>query len=243
MTWLAIPLTTAAPVSSRRSSAVCCSRSSPARERRRADAGALGGGVVVGVALFDVLPEAFDNLATRSTSAGWRAWASSSSWWRRVHCVLRQRDDDAHVHAHSRVGAFGAAALSAHSFVDGLGIGFAFHVSNAHRASSSSWPSSATTWPTASTPSASSCASRTTGAGGDALADGREAVSARAAVRRDRAARPDRHRRHRRWASCSPSTRGSSWRWARPICYRRPTRIPVVEAHRPDRRGCRGNVG
>ena len=43
--------------------------------------------------------------------------------------VLHHRDDDAHVHAHSQVGAFGAAALSLHSFADGLGIGFAFHVS------------------------------------------------------------------------------------------------------------------
>jgi ZIP family zinc transporter len=45
--------------------------------------------------------------------------------------VLHHRDDDAHVHAHARVGAMGAAALSIHSFIDGLGIGFAFHVSNA----------------------------------------------------------------------------------------------------------------
>ena len=45
--------------------------------------------------------------------------------------MLHHRDDDEHVHAHARVGALGAAALSVHSFLDGLAIGFAFHVSNA----------------------------------------------------------------------------------------------------------------
>ena len=43
--------------------------------------------------------------------------------------VLHHRDDDAHVHAHAQVGALGAAGLSLHSFIDGLGIGIAFGLS------------------------------------------------------------------------------------------------------------------
>jgi ZIP family zinc transporter len=40
--------------------------------------------------------------------------------------VLHHRDDDRQVHAHAQVGALGAAGLSLHSFIDGLGIGLAF---------------------------------------------------------------------------------------------------------------------
>ncbi len=92
---------------------------------------ALSGGVVVGVALFDVLPEAFANLGN-AKHVGWLAGVGFLVFFVAARAlVLHHRDDDAHVHAHARVGAFGAAALSVHSFVDGLGIGFAFHVSNA----------------------------------------------------------------------------------------------------------------
>ena len=43
--------------------------------------------------------------------------------------VLHHRDDDEHIHAHAQVGALGAAGLSLHSFIDGLGIGLAFGLS------------------------------------------------------------------------------------------------------------------
>jgi len=92
---------------------------------------ALSGGVVVGVALFDVLPEAFANLGN-ARHVGWLAGVGFLVFFVAARAlVLHHRDDDEHVHAHARVGAFGAAALSVHSFADGLGIGFAFHVSNA----------------------------------------------------------------------------------------------------------------
>jgi ZIP family zinc transporter len=45
--------------------------------------------------------------------------------------VLHHRDEPEQVRAHARVGALGAAGLSLHSFVDGLGIGLAFHLDNA----------------------------------------------------------------------------------------------------------------
>src|SRR5436189_3364355 len=87
---------------------------------------ALSGGVVVAVALFDVLPEAFDTVGDARTvttlvGAGFLAFFIAE----RV-LVLHHRDEDAQVHAHAQVGALGAAGLSLHSFLDGLGIGLAF---------------------------------------------------------------------------------------------------------------------
>jgi zinc transporter ZupT len=126
MTWLAIPLAGCTVVSTFVGGLFAL--------RLRGSVGlliALSGGVVVGVALFDVLPEAFDNLGN-AQHVGWLAGLGFLVFFVAARAlVLHHRDDDAHVHAHSRVGAFGAAAPSAHSFVDGLGIGFAFHVSNA----------------------------------------------------------------------------------------------------------------
>jgi ZIP family zinc transporter len=43
--------------------------------------------------------------------------------------VLHHRDEPEQIHAHARVGALGAAGLSLHSFIDGLGIGLAFGLS------------------------------------------------------------------------------------------------------------------
>ena len=45
--------------------------------------------------------------------------------------VLHHRDDPAQARAHHRVGTLGALGLSAHSFIDGLGIGLAFGLDTA----------------------------------------------------------------------------------------------------------------
>jgi zinc transporter, ZIP family len=45
--------------------------------------------------------------------------------------VLHHRDEPEQARAHARVGALGAAGLSLHSFLDGLGIGLALHVNTA----------------------------------------------------------------------------------------------------------------
>ena len=92
---------------------------------------ALTGGIVVAVALFDVLPEALDAVgdARRVTwlvGVGFLAFFLAERG-----LVLHHRDDAAQARSHEHVGALGAGALSAHSFVDGLGIGFAFHLSTA----------------------------------------------------------------------------------------------------------------
>jgi zinc transporter ZupT len=126
VTWIAIPLAAGTVVSTFVGGLFAL--------RLRGSVGlliALSGGVVVGVALFDVLPEAFANLGN-AQHVGWLAGVGFLVFFVAARAlVLHHRDDDEHVHAHAQVGAFGAAALSVHSFVDGLGIGFAFHVSNA----------------------------------------------------------------------------------------------------------------
>ncbi len=92
---------------------------------------ALTGGVVVAVALFDVLPEAINLLddprrVCLLVGAGFIAFFLAE----RI-LVLHHRDDSEQARAHAQVGALGAAGLSLHSFIDGLGIGLAFQVDNA----------------------------------------------------------------------------------------------------------------
>ncbi len=87
---------------------------------------ALTGGIVVAVALFDVLPEGIENLgdprkATTLVAAGFLMF-----FFAERALVLHHRDDPNEARAHHRVGVLGALGLSIHSFVDGLGIGLAF---------------------------------------------------------------------------------------------------------------------
>jgi zinc transporter, ZIP family len=89
---------------------------------------ALSGGVVVAVALFDVLPEAIDGIDNSRTVTTLVAAGFLSFFFFQRALVLHHRDDPDEARAHHRVGALGAAALSAHSFIDGLGIGLAFGV-------------------------------------------------------------------------------------------------------------------
>src|SRR3954471_9620954 len=89
---------------------------------------ALTGGIVVAVALFDVLPEAIDSVndsrrVTALVGAGFIAFFLAERL-----LVLHHRDEAEQAQAHAQVGALGAAGLSVHSFIDGLGIGLAFHL-------------------------------------------------------------------------------------------------------------------
>ena len=98
--------------------------------RELATAIALTGGVVVAVALFHVLPEAIEAVDDPSR-VGLLVGAGFVLFFLAERAlVLHHRDDDAHVHAHAPVGALGAAGLSLHSFIDGLGIGLAFGLDN-----------------------------------------------------------------------------------------------------------------
>ncbi|HET9592910.1 MAG TPA: ZIP family metal transporter [Solirubrobacterales bacterium] len=92
---------------------------------------ALTGGVVVAVALLDVLPEGLDavgdnDLATVLVAAGFLGFFLTARL-----LVLHDREDAVAALGTDRVGVLGAAGLSAHSFLDGLGIGLAFGVDSA----------------------------------------------------------------------------------------------------------------
>jgi zinc transporter ZupT len=92
---------------------------------------ALTGGIVVAVALFDVLPESFDSIGDGRRTT-WLVGAGFLAFFLAERAlVLHHRDDAEHARAHQRIGMLGAAGLSIHSFVDGLGIGLAFQVNTA----------------------------------------------------------------------------------------------------------------
>jgi zinc transporter ZupT len=87
---------------------------------------ALTGGVVVGVALFDVLPEAIDTVKDSDLTATLVGVGFLIFFLAERFVVLHHRDEAEQARAHAQVGALGAAGLSVHSFIDGLGIGLAF---------------------------------------------------------------------------------------------------------------------
>lgn len=92
---------------------------------------ALTGGIVVAVALFDVLPEAIDAVGN-ARDVTWLVGAGFLAFFLAERAlVLHHRDDTEHARAHQHIGALGAGGLSIHSFVDGLGIELAFQVSTA----------------------------------------------------------------------------------------------------------------
>jgi ZIP family zinc transporter len=87
---------------------------------------ALTGGVVVAVALFDVLPEALESVGDDHRVMGIVGAGFLFFFFAERLLVLHHRDEPDQARAHKRVGVLGAAGLSLHSFVDGLGIGLAF---------------------------------------------------------------------------------------------------------------------
>jgi ZIP family zinc transporter len=97
--------------------------------RRLGDLIALSGGVVVAIALLEVLPEAESELGQPRRTSLLVALGFILFFLANRLLVLHHRDDSDQARAHHRVGAMGALALSAHSLVDGLGIGLALHVS------------------------------------------------------------------------------------------------------------------
>jgi ZIP family zinc transporter len=121
--WVAVPLAIVTALSTALGGAVALKL-----RRELATVIAFTGGIVVAVALFDVLPEALDLLdsprrVTTLVGAGFIGFFLVE----RV-LVLHHRDEAEQARAHAQVGVLGAAGLSVHSFLDGLGIGLAFHV-------------------------------------------------------------------------------------------------------------------
>jgi zinc transporter ZupT len=92
-------------------------------ERRRALLLGFGAGAVVGVALFDLVPEALELAGQARGAAAVLAVAGAGyAFYHVVHNAAARA---------ARKGGLGAATLSIHSFLDGLSIGFAFKVSAA----------------------------------------------------------------------------------------------------------------
>jgi zinc transporter ZupT len=88
---------------------------------------ALSGGVVVAVALFEVLPEAMELLPDDASTVAALVGAGFLTFFLFERLlVLHHRDEPSDARAHGQVGTLGALGLSAHSFVDGLAVGLAF---------------------------------------------------------------------------------------------------------------------
>lgn len=88
-------------------------------------------GAVLGVALFDLLPEAFD-LAREDYAAPTMTLfvaLGSFAFMFLNRVLLLHPEEERGGHGHHRQGTLGAASLSLHSFLDGVGIGLAFKVS------------------------------------------------------------------------------------------------------------------
>jgi zinc transporter, ZIP family len=121
VSWLAIPLAGVTVLSTLAGGFVALRLA-----RELATAIALTGGVVVAVALFHVLPEAIEAIDDPHR-VGLLVGAGFVFFFLAERAlVLHHRDEPEQARAHARVGALGAAGLSVHSFIDGLGIGLAF---------------------------------------------------------------------------------------------------------------------
>jgi zinc transporter, ZIP family len=122
--WLALPLALATALSTTLGGLAAVRLAN-----RLGDLIALSGGVVVAIALLEVLPEAERQLGRPGRASLLVALGFILFFLADRLLVLHHRDDLDHARAHRRVGALGAFALSAHSAVDGLGIGLALHLS------------------------------------------------------------------------------------------------------------------
>jgi zinc transporter, ZIP family len=89
---------------------------------------ALSGGIVVAVALLEILPEAIENVGDAHDAVPLVALGFIAFFLMERVLVLHHRDDPEEARSHGNVGALGAVGLSLHSFTDGLGIGLAFSV-------------------------------------------------------------------------------------------------------------------
>lgn len=126
MTWIALPFALATVVSTLLGGAFAL------RFQRNLDTiVALSGGVVVAVALFDVLPESFASVGDGQRVCMLVGLGFLAFFVAERGLVLHHRDEPEQARAHAHVGALGAAGLSAHSFIDGLGIGLAFGLDTA----------------------------------------------------------------------------------------------------------------
>ena len=121
MSWVAVPLAGVTVLSTLAGGAVALRLA-----RDLATAIALTGGVVVAVALFHVLPESIEAVGDPHRVGLYVGGGFLFFFLAERALVLHHRDEPEQARAHAQVGALGAAGLSLHSFIDGLGIGLAF---------------------------------------------------------------------------------------------------------------------
>ena len=89
---------------------------------------ALSGGIVVAVALLEVLPEAIENIGEAHDAVPLVAAGFLFFFLLERVLVLHHRDEPEEARSHHRVGVLGALGLSLHTFTDGVGVGLAFSV-------------------------------------------------------------------------------------------------------------------
>lgn len=87
---------------------------------------ALSGGIVVAVALLELIPEAVDQVGSAHDAAPVMAAGFLIFFLVERVLVLHHRDDPEEARSHHHVGTAGALALALHTFTDGVGIGLAF---------------------------------------------------------------------------------------------------------------------
>jgi ZIP family zinc transporter len=87
---------------------------------------ALSGGIVVAVAILEVLPEAIESIGEAHDAVPLVAAGFLGFFLLERVVVLHHRDEPEEARSHEPVGTAGALALSLHTFTDGVGIGLAF---------------------------------------------------------------------------------------------------------------------
>ena len=91
---------------------------------------AVAGGVVLGAAIFDLLPEAADHAAA-SGVPGVVPYLMAILGYSVFRVLERRLHRHDHSHGPGRMGVAGAAGFTIHSFFDGLAIGLGFQLSDA----------------------------------------------------------------------------------------------------------------
>jgi zinc transporter ZupT len=121
VTWIAIPLAGLTVIST-----VLGGATALRLHRELRTAIALSGGIVVAVALFDLIPEALEAVGDEHRVTTLVGFGFALFFLAERYLVLHHRDEPEQAQSHSKVGALGASALAFHTFTDGLGIGLAF---------------------------------------------------------------------------------------------------------------------
>lgn len=96
----------------------------------------LTAGLVLGLVMFDLLPEIFDIVQRQGLDPVWPMIAMTAGFltfhlFEKFIPVHEASEGQYSPHRHPRLGVARAVALSGHSFMDGLSIGVAFQVSSA----------------------------------------------------------------------------------------------------------------